>query len=79
MTRELGKEAIFSSLGTRVRGEKVYMEKWVELVNDAFSQLKSKLEERIAFLLIDEADAIATTRSTSQMHQEAAVNTLFKD
>src|SRR5690606_30897607 len=33
-----------------------------------------------AFLLIDEADAVATTRGTNQMHQEekAAVNTLIQ-
>ena len=37
-------------------------------------------KRRLAFLLIDEADAIATTRATGQMHQEekAAVNTLIQ-
>lgn len=51
------------------------------LVNDAFAQLKNQAgKKRLAFLLIDEADAIATTRSTLQMHQEekAAVNTLIQ-
>ena len=52
----------------------------VQLVNGAFEGLKTESKEGIAFLLIDEADAIATTRSTSQMHQEekAAVNTLIQ-
>ena len=52
-----------------------------KLVNDAFSELKSQAgKRRFAFLLIDEADAIATTRGTNQMHQEekAAVNTLIQ-
>jgi AAA+ superfamily predicted ATPase len=51
------------------------------LVNDAFAELKTQAgKKRIAFLLIDEADAIASTRSTMQMHQEekAAVNTLIQ-
>ena len=51
------------------------------LVNDAFDELKKQAgKRRIAFLFIDEADAIATTRSTMQMHQEekAAVNTLIQ-
>lgn len=80
MTRELGKEGFFLKLSTRVRGEGLHGEMG-KLVNDAFSQLKEQAgKKRIAFLLIDEADAIATTRSTSQMHQEekAAVNTLIQ-
>ena len=37
-------------------------------------------KKRLAFLLIDEADSIASLRSTEQMHQEekAAVNTLIQ-
>jgi SpoVK/Ycf46/Vps4 family AAA+-type ATPase len=80
MTRELKKEGFFLKLSTRVRGEGLHGEMG-KLVNDAFSQLKSQAgKRRFAFLLIDEADAIATTRSTSQMHQEekAAVNTLIQ-
>lgn len=80
MTRQLGKEGFFLKLSTRVRGEGLHGEMG-KLVNDAFSQLKEQAgKKRIAFLLIDEADAIATTRSTSQMHQEekAAVNTLIQ-
>ena len=80
MTRELKKEGFFLKLSTRVRGEGLHGEMG-KLVNDAFSQLKEQAgKNRLAFLLIDEADAIATTRSTSQMHQEekAAVNTLIQ-
>lgn len=80
MTRELKKQGFFLKLSTRVRGEGLHGEMG-KLVNDAFSQLKEQAgKNRLAFLLIDEADAIATTRSTSQMHQEekAAVNTLIQ-
>ena len=80
MTRELGKEGYFLKLSTRVRGEGMHGEMG-KLVNDAFAELKKQAgKRRIAFLLIDEADAIATTRATGQMHQEekAAVNTLIQ-
>lgn len=78
--RELGKEGFFLKLSTRVRGEGLHGQMG-NLVNDAFLQVKNQAgKRRLAFLLIDEADAIATTRSTLQMHQEekAAVNTLIQ-
>ena len=79
ITRELKKDGYFIKLSTRVRGEGLHGQ-MAQLVNDAFERLKTESKEGIAFLLIDEADAIATTRSTSQMHQEekAAVNTLIQ-
>lgn len=80
MVRELGKEGNFLKLSTRVRGEGLHGQMG-NLVNDAFAELKVQAgKRRLAFLLIDEADAIATTRSTMQMHQEekAAVNTLIQ-
>ena len=80
MVRELKKEGYFLKLSTRVRGEGLHGQMG-NLVNDAFAELKVQAgKKRIAFLLIDEADAIATTRSTLQMHQEekAAVNTLIQ-
>ena len=80
MLRDLKKEGHFLKLSTRVRGEGLHGQMG-NLVNDAFSELKNLAgKKRIAFLLIDEADAIATTRSTLQMHQEekAAVNTLIQ-
>jgi SpoVK/Ycf46/Vps4 family AAA+-type ATPase len=80
MTRELKKEGFFLKLSTRVRGEGLHGQMG-NLVNDAFAEVKKQAgKNRLAFLLIDEADAIATTRSTAQMHQEekAAVNTLIQ-
>jgi len=80
MVRELGKEGFFIKLSTRVRGEGLHGQMG-NLVNNAFDKLKQEAgKKRIAFLFIDEADAIATTRSTLQMHQEekAAVNTLIQ-
>jgi len=80
MTRELKKEGFFLKLSTRVRGEGLHGQMG-NLVNDAFQELERQAgKRRIAFLFIDEADAIATTRSTLQMHQEekAAVNTLIQ-
>lgn len=80
MLRNLKKEGFFLKLSTRVRGEGLHGQMG-NLVNDAFSELKNQAgKKRIAFLLIDEADAIASTRSTLQMHQEekAAVNTLIQ-
>lgn len=80
MLRELNKEGFFLKLSTRVRGEGLHGQMG-NLVNDAFAELKTQAgKRRIAFLLIDEADAIASTRSTMQMHQEekAAVNTLIQ-
>lgn len=80
MVRELDKEGFFLRLSTRVRGEGLHGQMG-NLVNDAFSQLKHQAgKKRLAFLFIDEADAIASTRSTLQMHQEekAAVNTLIQ-
>jgi AAA+ superfamily predicted ATPase len=76
----LGKEGFFLKLSTRVRGEGIHGEMG-KLVNDAFDSLKTQAgKKRIAFLFIDEADAIATTRGTLQMHQEekSAVNTLIQ-
>lgn len=80
MVRELGKEGFFIKLSTRVRGEGLHGQMG-NLVNSAFDKLKQEAgKKRLAFLFIDEADAIASTRSTLQMHQEekAAVNTLIQ-
>jgi SpoVK/Ycf46/Vps4 family AAA+-type ATPase len=80
MVRELKREGFFLKLSTRVRGEGLHGQMG-NLVNDAFAEVKRQAgKNRLAFLLIDEADAIATTRSTMQMHQEekAAVNTLIQ-
>ncbi|WP_460572353.1 AAA family ATPase [Flaviaesturariibacter terrae] len=80
MVKELGKQGFFLKLSTKVRGEGLHGQMG-GLVNSAFERLKHEAgKKRLAFLFIDEADAIATTRSTLQMHQEekAAVNTLIQ-
>lgn len=80
MVREMKREGFFLRLSTRVRGEGLHGQMG-NLVNDAFERVKKEAgKKRLAFLLIDEADAIATSRSTMQMHQEekAAVNTLIQ-
>lgn len=80
MVREMKKEGFFLKLSTRVRGEGLHGQMG-NLVNDAFAELKAQAgKRRLAFLFIDEVDAIATSRSTLQMHQEekAAVNTLIQ-
>ncbi len=80
MLIELNKTGYFMKLSTRVRGDGVHGQ-MAKLVNQAFEELKKVAgQKRIAFLFIDEADAIATTRATAQMHQEekAAVNTLIQ-
>ena len=80
MIRDLNKEGYFIRLSTRVRGEGLHGQMG-NLVNDAFKHLRELAgKRRLCYLLIDEADAIATTRSTLQMHQEekAAVNTLIQ-
>lgn len=80
MVRKFNKDGFFLKLSTRVRGEGLHGQMG-NLVNDAFAELKKQAgRKRMAFLFIDEVDAIATTRSTMQMHQEekAAVNTLIQ-
>lgn len=80
MVRELKKEGYFLRLSTRVRGEGLHGQQG-NLVNDAFKHAKELAgKNRLCYLLIDEADAIATTRAAQQMHQEekAAVNTLIQ-
>ena len=80
LTRELNKEGFMLKLSTRVRGKGLHGE-MSQLIQDAFQELRKQAgKNRLAFLLIDEADAIASLRSTEQMHQEekAAVNTLIQ-
>lgn len=81
MLRELDREGYFIKLSTRVRGDGVHGQ-MSQLVNNAFDELKERVgkKQRVGFLFIDEADAIATSRSTAQMHQEekAAVNALIQ-
>ena len=80
LTRETGKEGYLLKLSTRVRGRGLHGE-MSQLIQDAFENLETQAgKKRLSFLLIDEADSIASLRSTEQMHQEekAAVNTLIQ-
>ena len=80
LTREMGKDGFLLKLSTRVRGKGLHGE-MSQLIQDAFESLTTQAgKERLSFLLIDEADSIASLRSTEQMHQEekAAVNTLIQ-
>ena len=80
LTRDMQKEGFFLKLSTRVRGKGLHGE-MSQLIQRAFEELKVQAgKKRLAFLLIDEADAVASLRATEQMHQEekAAVNTLIQ-
>ena len=80
LTREMGKNGFLLKLSTRVRGKGLHGE-MSQLIQDAFEKLTIQAgKKRLAFLLIDEADSIASLRTTEQMHQEekAAVNTLIQ-
>lgn len=80
LTKDTGKEGFLLKLSTRVRGRGLHGE-MSQLIQDAFENLITQAgKKRLSFLLIDEADSIASLRSTEQMHQEekAAVNTLIQ-
>lgn len=80
LTKDMGKEGFLLKLSTRVRGKGLHGE-MSQLIQDAFENLTTQAgKKRLSFLLIDEADSIASLRSTEQMHQEekAAVNTLIQ-
>ena len=80
LTRDMRREGFLLKLSTRVRGKGLHGE-MSQLVQDAFENLATQAgKRRLAFLLIDEADSIASLRATEQMHQEekAAVNTLIQ-
>ncbi len=80
LTKEMEREGFLLKLSTRVRGKGLHGE-MSQLIQDAFENLTTQAgKRRLSFLLIDEADSIASLRSTEQMHQEekAAVNTLIQ-
>ena len=80
LVQDMKKEGFLLKLSTRVRGKGLHGE-MSQLVQDAFEKLTTQAgKKRLAFLLIDEADSIASLRSTEQMHQEekASVNTLIQ-
>lgn len=80
ITRQVKREGTLLKLGAQVRGRGLHGE-MTQKVRDAFEELKSVTgKKRLAFLIIDEADAVAALRDTEQMHQEekSAVNTMIQ-
>lgn len=80
LARDLRREGRLFKLSTRVRGRGLHGE-MSRLVGEAFDQvIKAAGRERIAILVIDEADALATSREGAQLHQEekAGTNTLIQ-
>ena len=78
--REIGREGRLLKVGADIRGSGLHGE-MSRRIGEAFSELAEQAgKRRVAFLLVDEADAIATERSTEQMHQEekAGVNFLIQ-
>jgi len=81
LARESGKkEAMLFKLSTRVRGSGK-VGQMSTLLNEAFDVVaKQAGKTRQAFLIIDEADSLASTRETAQSHHEdkVAVNTIIQ-
>jgi len=80
LARELGKEAMLFKLSTRVRGSGNVGE-MSTLINQAFEIIgKVAGKAKLSFLIIDEADSLAASRSGTQSHHEdkVAVNTLIQ-
>lgn len=79
-SEETGCEGRLLKLSTRIRGHGLHGE-MSQLIHNAFAKLEEAIgKRRLGFLLIDEADALSSSRVTEQMHQEekAAVNTLVQ-
>lgn len=80
IAKDMGKEATLFKLSTRVRGSGQVGEMSF-LINQAFDVVtKEAGKSRLAFLVIDEADSLASMRSQKQSHHEdkVAVNTLIQ-
>jgi len=80
LAREARKEAMLFKLSTRVRGSGK-VGQMSTLLNEAFEVVaKQAGKTRQAFLIIDEADSLASTRETAQSHHEdkVAVNTIIQ-
>ena len=80
LAKELGKEAMLFKLSTRVRGSGNVGE-MSSLINQAFEIVgKEAGKAKLSFLIIDEADSLAASRSGNQSHHEdkVAVNTLIQ-
>ncbi len=80
LAEELGKEARLFKLSTRVRGSGNVGE-MSTLINQAFDIVgKEAGKAKLSFLIIDEADSLAASRTGTQSHHEdkVAVNTLIQ-
>lgn len=80
LAREARKEAMLFKLSTRVRGSGK-VGQMSTLINQAFDVVaKQAGNARQAFLIIDEADSLASSRDTAQSHHEdkVAVNTIIQ-
>jgi AAA+ superfamily predicted ATPase len=80
LAKELGKDAMLFKLSTRVRGSGNVGE-MSTLINQAFDIItKEAGKAKLSFLIIDEADSLAASRSVAQSHHEdkVAVNTLIQ-
>jgi len=80
LANELGKDAMLFKLSTRVRGSGNVGE-MSTLINKAFEIVGTEAgKSKLSFLIIDEADSLAASRSVDQSHHEdkVAVNTLIQ-
>jgi len=80
LAREARRDAMLFKLSTRVRGSGK-VGQMSSLLNQAFEAVgKQAGKTRQAFLIIDEADSLASTRETVQSHHEdkVAVNTIIQ-
>jgi AAA+ superfamily predicted ATPase len=80
LARDSSREAMLFKLSTRVRGSGK-VGQMSTLINQAFDVVaKQAGKARQAFLIIDEADSLASTRETAQSHHEdkVAVNTIIQ-
>jgi SpoVK/Ycf46/Vps4 family AAA+-type ATPase len=80
LTKELRRDARLFKLSTRVRGSG-NVGQMSMLINQAFEVVAREAgRAKLSFLIIDEADSLAGSRSTNQSHHEdkVAVNTLIQ-
>ncbi len=80
LSGELDREARLYKLSTRVRGTGT-VGQMSSLIGEAFALITREAgKRRLAFLVIDEGDSLAGSRSASQSHHEdkVAVNTLIQ-
>lgn len=80
LARALDRDAMLFKLSTRVRGTG-HVGQMSALINQAVDVVAQEAgKKRLAFLILDEADSLAATRSTHQSHHEdkVAVNTLIQ-